>query len=347
MFKFNKITKVALTVIFSGSILTACSHAIKTGAEVGISFTEKHIVPPILTMNDVDMVCNSSTALIPLIMSMQAMKADPARLAVLLYSSSGVCAESKAVNAELRYMRAAKAGQTSEALDAKNEQKRWSAIAARRQYQGYQLFEQHWKTKFHNTLGESCPKMKKDIEQTVYLLGLLSGLQAMTNDINSGGQVHVPKNIAAVVERSMACLDNNKYWGVPNATRGLIWTLLPGAGEGKPDPFLTIKQGMKVGEKQGMRLPHALYAIAAQANGSDTLIRDSLRSFATTRTAGNVDNVPYMLIDRIASEMVQNIADRYWTEHTGSRAPEDGMRVFWDERRNATDEALFDTKAAS
>lgn len=35
--------------------------------------------------------------------------------------------------------------------------------------------------------------MNSDIEQTVYLLGLLSGLQSMTNDINSGGAVNVPK----------------------------------------------------------------------------------------------------------------------------------------------------------
>lgn len=347
MYKFNKIIKLAIITMISGSILTACSHAIKTGAEVGIHFTEKHIAPPILAMNDVDMVCNSSTALVPLIMSMKAMKADPAKLAVLLYSSSGVCAESKAVNAELRSIRAAKAGQNSEALDAKIEQKRWSAIAARRQYQGYQLFEQHWKAKYKYTLDESCPKMKKDFEQTVYLLGLLSGLQAMTNDINSGGQVHVPKNIAAEVERSISCLDNTKYWGVPDATRALIWTLLPGAGAGKADPFQTMKQSMKLGEKKGMRLSHALYAIAAQANGDDKLMRDALRSFAASRATGNVDNVNYMLIDRIASEMVQNIADRYWTENTGSRAPEDGMRLFWNEHAMITDDSLFNTEKTS
>lgn len=73
--------------------------------------------------------------------------------------------------------------------------------------------------------------MNSDIEQTVYLLGMLSGLQAMTNDINSGGAVQVPKDIAAVVERGMTCLDNTKFWGAPNATRAVIWTLLPGAGD--------------------------------------------------------------------------------------------------------------------
>ena len=50
--------------------------------------------------------------------------------------------------------------------------------------------------------------MRSDIDQTVYLLGMISGLQAVTNDINSGGSVNVPKDIAAIVERGMVCLDN-------------------------------------------------------------------------------------------------------------------------------------------
>jgi hypothetical protein len=103
--------------------------------------------------------------------------------------------------------------------------------------------------------------MNSDIDQTVYMLGMLSGLQAMTNDINSGGAVNVPKDIAAIVERGMVCLNNEKFWGAPNATRAVIWTLLPGAGDGKPDPYQTLKQSTQIGEQKGVRLSHALYAL--------------------------------------------------------------------------------------
>jgi hypothetical protein len=42
------------------------------------------------------------------------------------------------------------------------------------------------------------------------------------------------------------------------ATRAVIWTLLPGAGDGKPEPYATMKESMQIGEKKGVRLSHAL-----------------------------------------------------------------------------------------
>ena len=41
-----------------------------------------------------------------------------------------------------------------------------------------------------------------------------------------------------------------KILGAPNATRAVIWTLLPGADEGKPDPYQTLKQSIQIGEKK-------------------------------------------------------------------------------------------------
>lgn len=55
--------------------------------------------------------------------------------------------------------------------------KRWAAVAAQRQYAGYQLLENRWQAKYNKKLGEGCPKMKSDLDQTVYLMGMLSGLR--------------------------------------------------------------------------------------------------------------------------------------------------------------------------
>jgi hypothetical protein len=33
--------------------------------------------------------------------------------------------------------------------------------------------------------------------------------------------------------------------------------------------------------------------------------------------------------------MVQTISDRYWTEKTGTRTPEDGYTKFWDDKPSA------------
>lgn len=342
MSKVHKFKKIIITTVLASSVLSGCSYVVKSGANVALGFSEKHLVPPILAMSDADMACNQGTALTPAIMATKDMGADPTRMAVLLYTAAGMCAENNALKAELRYLRAAKAGQVTEAQDARVEQKRWAAIAAERQYTSYQLFAERWQSKYKYTLGESCPTMRKDLDQTVYLLGMLSGLQAMTNDINSGGQVNVPKDIAAIVERGMVCLDNNKFWGAPNATRAVIWTLLPGAEEGKPDPYVTLKQSMKIGEEKGVRLAHALYAVAAQASGDDVKIRDAFRSYAASRAEDKPVNPDFKLIDSMAGQMIQGIADRYWTENTGVRAGDDGMSQFWDEKDTSASDDLFD-----
>jgi hypothetical protein len=254
-----------------------------------------------------------------------------------------MCAENAALEAELRYLRASKAGQVAEAQDARIEQKRWAGIAAERQYAGYQLFANRWEAKYKYKLGDSCPTMRNDLDQTVYLLGMVSGVQAMTNDINSGGAINVPKDIAGIAERGMACLDNEKFWGAPMATRAVIWTLLPGAGDGKPEPYATMKESMQIGEKKGVRLAHALYAVAAQASGDDAKLRDAFRSYAAASTEDKPANPQFRLIDKMAGLMVRGIADRYWTENTGVRAGDDGLTTFWDDKQEDSSlDDLFD-----
>ena len=341
MSKVHRFGQLMLTAVVASSVLSGCSYVVKSGANVALRFSEAYIVPPILSGKDADMACNSGTALTPAIMATKDMGADPTRMAVLLYSAAGMCAEHRALDAELRYMRASKDGKVTEAQDARIEQKRWAALAAERQYAGYQLFAERWQAKYKYTVGDSCPTMRKDLDQTVYLLGMLSGLQAMTNDINSGGAVNVPKDIAAVVERGMACLDNTKFWGAPMATRAVIWILLPGAGDGKPDPTETLQQSMKIAEQKGVRLAFAMNAVAAQASGDDAKLRAALKAYADSATEDKPVNSEFRLFDVMAGQMVKGIADRYWTENTGVRSTDEGLTVFWDDQASAGDDELF------
>lgn len=128
MSQVQKIGQGVAVVALTSLLFSGCSQVVKTGANVALGFSEKHIVPPILTMEDAEMVCNSGNALTPAIMSTKDMGADPTRVAVLLYSASGICAENQALEAELRYLRASKAGNVSEAQDARIEQKRWGRL---------------------------------------------------------------------------------------------------------------------------------------------------------------------------------------------------------------------------
>jgi hypothetical protein len=242
-----------------------------------------------------------------------------------------LCRE-KSLRAGAQYLRSAREGKVEVAQDARIAQKRWAEIAARRQFAGYQMFAEKWERDYKIKLGDQCPTMKTDLDKTIYLLGMVSGLQAVTNDINAQGAVNVPKDIAAVVERGMKCLDNEKFWGAPMAIRAAIWTLLPGASEGKPDPFQTMKDATRIGERTGVRLPHAIYALAAQATGKDELIRDALRTYGNSIEQKMPVNPKYKLFDAMGGELVMGIADRYWTEKTGTRTPDGGLLHFWDEK---------------
>lgn len=320
---------VAASTVF---LLSGCSQIYKTGANLALRFTENHFVPPIIAMDDTQMVCESGTALTPLIVSTQALGADPTKIAVLLYAGSGLCAEKKALEQELQYLRSAREGKVEQAQDARIGQKRWAEIAARRQFAGYQMFAEKWERDYKIKLGDQCPTMRTDLDKTIYLLGMVSGLQAVTNDINAQGAVNVPKDIAAVVERGMKCIDNEKFWGAPMAIRAAIWTLLPGASDGKPDPFQTMKDATRIGERTGVRLSHAIYALAAQATGKDELIRDALRTYGNSIEQKMPVNPKYKLFDAMGGELVMGISDRYWTEKTGTRTPDGGLLRFWDEK---------------
>ncbi len=326
--------RLALTALIGSAALlsTGCSQIYKQGANLALRFSENHFVPPIIAMDDTQMACESGTALTPLIMGTSNLGADPTKMAVLLYASAGLCAEKQSLDEELRYMRSAREGKVESAQDARLAQKRWADIAGRRQYAAYQMFANKWEHDYKIKLGDQCPSMKTDFDQTIYLLGLVTGLQAVTSDINAGGTINVPKDIAAVVERSMKCLNNEKFWGTPLAVRAAIWTLLPGASDGKPDPFQTLKDSTRLGEKSGVRLPHAIYAMAAQATGKDELIRDALRTYGKSIENNMPVNAKYRLFDAMGGEMVRGISDRYWTDKTGTRTPENGLVQFWDEK---------------
>jgi hypothetical protein len=289
------------------------------------------MIPPLLQIDDVVMGCAAGESLTPLIMSTQlGLNADANEIAVILYASAGLCAEQRGFEYEMHYLRASRANMIDEAQDARIMQKREAELAARRQYAGYQHLVTYFEKEHKYPIGDKCPKFKRDFDELVYMLGLVVGMQALVNDIAAQQVVGVPKDIGAKVERAMQCLDNNKWWGAPMATRAVIWTLLPGAGEGKGDPWETMKESMRIGDRTGVRLAYAMYAMAAQAKGDDKLIRDSIRAFAATQDAAL--NPKYRMVDQMAATIVQNISDRYWTQNTGSRTPPGSLGKFWDDK---------------
>ena len=312
--------------LVGGAILAlqGCGVIYKTTGDVLISFGRSEMLPYMLTFDDVRMACVTGEAQTPLLMAFERVGSHPEKLGAMVFTTAATCAEQIAIDAELRYMRAVKDGNVNEAQDARIEQKRWSAVAAQRQYTAYQ----NMKTAFGEQKEGECPKLKTDFDELVWMIGNISGVQALLNDGASDGAVGVPRDLAAKVERNMKCLDNDKWWGVPRGTRAAVWNLLPMLAPPNVEPWKELEASAKAGFDGGVRLGSALYAMSAFSKGNDERMRKAIRDFAANDQ--NLDP-EYAMMDAIAGFIITGISDREWTENTGKRTPIGGLGTFWDD----------------
>ncbi|EKF73469.1 hypothetical protein A11A3_13530 [Alcanivorax hongdengensis A-11-3] len=305
--------------------LQGCGVIYKTTGDVLISYGRSEMLPYMMAYDDVRMACITGEAQTPLLMSFERVGSNPNKLGTMVFTTAAACADQLALESELRYMRAVKGGNVNEAQDARIEQKRWAALAAERQLEAYNRMV----SEYGEMKEGECPKLKTDFDEMVWLVGNISGVQSLMNDGAADGQVGVPRDIAAKVERNMKCLDNEKWWGVPRGTRAAVWNLLPMLAPPNADAWAELEKSTKIGFDKGVRLSSALYAMSAYSKGDDQRLRKSIRDFA----ANDKDLDPnYQLLDTIAGSIIQGISDREWTENTGKRTPIGGLGTFWDDK---------------
>ena len=136
------------------------------------------MLPYMMTYDDVRMACVTGEAQTPLLMSFERVGSDPSKLGAMVFTTAATCAEQIALDAELRYMRSVKDGRVSEAQDARIEQKRWSAVAADRQYKAYNYMVEA----YGDMKDGECPKLKTDFDELVWMVGNISGCLLYTSD---------------------------------------------------------------------------------------------------------------------------------------------------------------------
>lgn len=322
-------------VVIGASVLLAGCDPLAFVSNQTLRFVEKRLVPPMLKTADVRMACESGVATTPLIISTENLGANANQLGTLLFTTAGLCAEIRATEAELAYLRAARAGQVEMAQDARVEQKRFAELAARRQLIAYNRFITYYEKRYDIKIGEQCTDFFREFDEFVYMLGLVTGLQAVLNDVIAQQTVGVPMDIAAKAERAFTCLDNKKWWGAPLAARAVIWNVLPGADEGK-DPWGAMNASMEIGEATGVRLPHAMYALSAAGKDDKARVRDAIKRFVNVKE-GFKANEQYRLADAMAEMIIYTISDRMWTEATGTRTPTGMLGKFWDEEQQTVE----------
>lgn len=326
-----RMTRILTASVVALSTLTMSGCALLESGTSGVTLNilEEGFTPPALKNGDVDMGCTFATANSPLVGAARNFYGDPSLMETVLFQASAVCSDARALEEELRYIRASREKRADEAQDARIAQKRLMALSAHRQVTSFERMRNKLEQKYFFKYGSNCPKFKRDFDEMVYLLGSISGLQAVQSDMGAQQAVGVSLDIPPLVDFAMTCLDNKKWWGAPQALRAAIWSITPGGSEGK-DLKAIFDTNMAIGEKSGVRLPHVMAALAAQSADDTPTVRSIIKRFSTIENYKV--NTDYRLVDAIAEAQVTIISDRLWTQNTGSRTPINSLGKFWDDK---------------
>ncbi|MEE4249488.1 MAG: hypothetical protein V2I38_02770 [Alcanivoracaceae bacterium] len=322
--KFSKAIRLSCLLVLASTFISGCSVVYRGTGDVLISYSKAEMVPHLMSYRDIGMACAMGESLTPLLMSFSEVGSNPDKLAPLVFVSAATCSESRALDAELRYMRAMKRGDVAEAQDARSEQKAHAEQAARRLYEAYRRTVKV----YGEPVEGSCPRLRSDFDELVWMVGLIAGVQSLLNDATAETAVGVPRDVAAKVERGASCLDNEKWWGVPLGTRAALWNILPMLAPEGENAWTALQRSSEIGFKSGIRLASALYVISAYSVDDQKQLRKGIREFASNNTNLNKD---YALLDAIAGELILGISHRMWANATGQRTPFRSLGTFWDD----------------
>ena len=306
------------------SFLTGCSTVYTTTAWFAYDFSEDYAMPYVMSTDDTGMGCAMGEAMTPAIMAFSEVAYTPDKMATMMYMQSGACAEAAAGEEGLAYLRAYKTQNIDEAKDARIRQKRQFAVAAKRQYKAWQ----HLVAEF-GVPGEECPSLSDD-DEIFWMLGLISGLQAVMSDVRAQGEVGVPKDIAMKAVRGSQCLNNEKWWGLPQAMQAAVWTMLPDNAPEGVDPWSELKAAAALSGREGVRLAQAVEVTIADGSGDVDRLKDAIRRHAESIETQSPDP-SYRMLDTVAHQQILAVSDRLWTDATGSRTPIGEFGTFWDD----------------
>ena len=310
---------LCLTVFLNG-----CTLVYKGTGDVMIGYAEEQGVPYMLAADDVALSCSMVESFTPFLLSFSQVTTPPDQLAILFYLMAGNCTEFKAQQQELRYLRAIYAKNPIEAKDARIAQQRLLGLAASRQLNGY-----HYLTKAFVEPGGECPKFDSDDDELYWLIGLINGIQAIINDIASGGAVEVPMDIAAKVGRGAVCLNNEKWWGIPQAIQAAIWITIPGNRPVDKNPEQILEDSVLMGLQKGIRIPQVMAAQVYIGLGKSEQVKEIISNYSQLQQTAV--SKTYRSLNQVAYQQIQAISDRLWTEATGARTPRGKLGHFWDD----------------
>lgn len=338
----KKKTLLSLLLI-SVLFLTGCASVYRlayapTGNVLNL-YAKEEMVPYLMTTEDVGMACALGESTSGLLLSFQRVISRPNKTGLAAVMTAGLCSEMKAFNAELRYQRALFNGHSTMAKDASMEKNLYLRTTTRRRYRAYKMF----KAEFGVPGKGECPYFGNERDKLFYLMGILTGVQAVQNDLASDRSVGVPQNIIPRAARGSKCLDDKRWWGLPMALRGVTWSILPGSTPDGTDPWQVLEHSTEIADEKGIRLAYAFQVLAADNKGKMDVVKESIREAVESR-----ENKPapkkYRLLDKLAFSQMRPVSDRIWTKETGHRTPPGELGTFpQPETEDAQEQEELDT----
>ncbi len=310
--------------LFLSAGLGGCSMHALTGDMLN-DFTVQHMTPYLMSTDDVGIGCETGVSLVSMVLAYDRVTKPANKAAVGSLATAASCAQEVAWENELRQIRAVKAGNASEAKDARIAEKRAHGQAAARFYRAYQRTVAHY-----GEPGGECPKLEHESDEITYLLGLTSGIQAVQHDRAAGEVVGVPLDVPRKSERGLTCLNNEKWWGVPMALRAAVWTGVPGATPEGEDPWARLDEASALAVKSNVRMSLAVQAWTANAAGKNDVVRKVIIAHAKSVEAGPAPK-KYRMLDAVAQFQMRVLSDKLWTQATGHRTPNGQLGTFWDD----------------
>ncbi|MGB7756805.1 MAG: hypothetical protein WBL23_12150 [Salinisphaera sp.] len=318
-----KILRLPLILLVT-SALGACGLIYKPTGSVLNHLAQDEVVPHVYASNDLDMsACGTGLGQTQLLGAFGRVMHSPTRVLLNTHTLAGLCSEAAAQKAQLHFDRALHAGDTTEARDARIQAQRLYQRTAERRLKVY-----HDTVDAFGKIGNGkCPKLGSDTEQMEYLTGLLTSVQAVLSDIRAGSSVGVPQDIAARAGRATHCLDNDKWWGVPNALQAVVWLSVPGTAPDGAQPWQQLKTAADLGASKGMPMAAMLYAEAGYGQSDPDREQAGIRQVAKIYNAGN-EPKNYRIFSEVAYHEAMFLSDEIWSQQTGKRTPFLGLGSF-------------------
>jgi len=318
--------------------LSGCSLIYKPTGQILSAYTQDEVVPYVLGSGDLDLAtCGTGLGQSQLLASFS--RVISRRSKILLNTSllSGLCSETEAWEQKLRFARALREGNTAEARDARIEAQRLYRRTALRRLQTY-----HDTVNAFGQLGDDkCPSLGSETEEIEHIAGTLTSVQALLSDIQAASSVGVPQNVAAQAGREANCMDNEKWWGVPNALQAVVWLSVPGSAPEDADPWQQLKEAADYGASKGMPLAAMLYAVAGYGQSDSQRQREGIRQVAKIYNKGEAPK-DYLIFSEVAYAQALFLSDRIWTEETGQRTPFLALGDFPGDDSGSSDDSDFD-----